>query len=292
MSGNFIGVWFNGEFVRDGGLAIEPVERGLLLGDGLFETIAVFDGRAVWLDEHLARMMAAAIVIGLDIARDEIRDAAAEVLAKAKGRQGILRITVTRGAGGRGLAAADSGEPNLLITLAPWISGSLFREARLVTSSVCRNERSPSSRIKSLSYIDNILAARGAAAEGADDALMLNTRARIASSTIANVFILEPGRLVTPPVSEGVLPGIVRQRVLALAPRLGLKALEAPLSAYRAQHAEGMFLTNSLRLVRPVSRLDGTVFSEVLPSMENIYSGLCEAIAAQCGIDPRDADRT
>lgn len=285
-------MWFNGQPVRDSMLSLPPNDRGLLLGDGIFETIAVFNGRAIWLDEHLARMIAAAGLVGLNIGRESVERGVSDVLMEASGQHGILRITLTRGAaGGRGLAAAG-GEPNLLITLAPWISGSLFRDMRLVVSSVPRNDRSPSSRIKALSCIDTILAARAAAAEGADDALMLNTRSRVASSTIANVFILEPGRLVTPPVSEGVLPGIVRQQVLNLAPRLGLKALEAPLSHYRARHADGMFLTNSLRLVRPVTALDETKFPEAgFSAMKDIFSGLCEAIAAQCDCDPRHADR-
>ncbi|CAN5295152.1 aminotransferase class IV [soil metagenome] len=291
MSAPFLAVWHNGALGRDEAIAISPANRGLTLGDGLFETIAVFNGIAVWLDDHLDRLMGGAAVIGLDIARQDVAGGVTQCLAQAGRVRGILRITVTRGAGGRGLAASAMAA-TLLVTLAPWTGGMLFREATLITARVRRNEHSPVSLIKSLSYLDNILAAREAAEAGADDALMLNTAGRAACSTIANVFLIEDGGLVTPPPSEGVLAGIARRKVMDAARELGLNLEEAPLAVQRVSSAQGIFLTNSLRLMRPVTSLDGdAISSTAVAHLAAIFDRLCHAVARDCGIDPRNIDK-
>lgn len=289
MSPEFLALWYNGALVRDR-IVLDPADRGLTLGDGLFETVAVFNGHAVWLGDHLDRLMAGAAVIGLDLARERIAAAAASCLGAAGAAHGILRITVTRGAGGRGLGA--SGEvPSLLVTVAPWTRGMLFRDAALITAKVRRNEHSPASRIKSLSYLDNILAAREAAAAGADDAMMLNTAGHLACSTIANVFVVEEGGLVTPPVSEGVLAGIARRKIMEAARDLGINTEEAPLTPGRAARAQGVFLTNSLRLIRPVTALDGRMISDASrPQLAAIFARLCDDIGHMCGVDLRNID--
>src|SRR6185369_16349941 len=115
----------------------------------------------------------------------------------------------------------------------------------------------PASRLKTLSYIDCILAAREAARAGVDDALVLNTAGRIACSTIANVFVITGTSLLTPPISEGALPGIIRGRVLALAKAAELAADERPMSIAELMSADAVFLTNSIRLVRPVAAIEG-----------------------------------
>ena len=130
---------------------------------GKTETIAVFNGKAVWRADHLDRLQAGAKVLGIPADRAVIEAAVAETLGAAPHRHGILRITVTRGAGVRGLAA-DGTMPSLLVTLSPWIKGMLLQPVKLVTSTIRRNETSPAARLKTLSYVDNILAAREAAA--------------------------------------------------------------------------------------------------------------------------------
>jgi branched-chain amino acid aminotransferase len=245
-------VWHDGRLV-DGPLALDANDRGLLLGDGAFETIAVHAGRAIWRDDHLARLMRTAEFLGIPIARDAIE---AGIDAVLKQPDGILRITVTRGPVARGLGT-DGDKPSILITLSPWIDGLEFVPAKLITAMTRRNELSPSSRHKTLSYMDNILAAREAAAAGADDALMLNAQGRIACSTIANVFLLHKDRMVTPPESEGALPGIARQRLIAAAHDLGLRCDIRPIEPKELRGDTALFLTNSLRLIRPVTELDG-----------------------------------
>jgi branched-chain amino acid aminotransferase len=290
VSAPFLAVWHGDGVVRGATIALDPADRGLTLGDGLFETAPVFNGHAVWLGEHLDRLMSGAAAIGLDITRRRIETAVAACLAEIGPTAAVLRITVTRGAGGRGLAH-DGGAPTLLVTLAPWPKGILNRDVTLATARVRRNEYSPVSRLKSLSYLDAILAAREAASAGADDALMLNCGGRVASSTIANVFVMEDGRLVTPPESEGVLGGITRRKVLAAAHDLGFAYEEAPVERARLTTAHSVFLTNSLRLIRPVTRLDGEALPVSREPLTVLFEALCSMIADDCGVDPQKADR-
>lgn len=276
-------VWFNGKIVEKA-LAVDPTDRGLLLGDGIFETIAVFNRTAIWLDDHLDRMMAGAITLGLPPDRLIVAEGVAEVLERAPAPHGILRITLTRGPGLRGLAA-EGRQPSLLIAHTPWTSDMLFVPAMLSTSSIRRNETSPASRLKTLSYIDNIIAAREAASIHCDDALFLNHRGLVASTTIANIFILRDGWIATPRTSDGVLAGITRRKLLEL-PR----AEERPVTPAELLSADAVFLTNSLRLIRPVHSLDGRPLGRDDVALAGYFDTLCRKIAEESGIDPRAVD--
>ena len=245
-------VWHDGRLI-DGPLALDPNDRGLLLGDGAFETIAVRGGKPVWLEDHLDRLLRTLIFLAIPAERETIETGVNAVLGEPNC---ILRITVTRGPAGRGLGS-DGTKPSVLIALSPWIEGLELAPATLVTAKTRRNEHSPASRLKTLSYIDNILAAREAAAAGAEDALMLNTQGRVVCSTICNVFMLRDGCLVTPPESEGALPGIARRHLIASAPDLGLSCEIRPIEPKELTGDAALFLTNSLRLIRPVTELDG-----------------------------------
>ncbi len=273
---DLLALWHDGRIVTDDRLVIDPSERGLLLGDGVFETIAVFGGEAAWRTDHLDRMMKGNEAFGIPIARGRIEEAIAAVLGKAGKVHGILRVTISRGPTSRGLAA-DGETPGLFVALAPWRQKTLFAPARLATSSVRRNEGSPASRHKTLSYADNVHAAREVASR-ASDALMLNNHGRIASAARANVFLLEESLIVTPPVSVGALPGIARKQLLDLAFTLGFDTVERSITPEEAASADLVFLTNSLRLVAPVSELDGTAGGDA-EALRLLFERLCERIA-------------
>jgi len=230
-------------------------DRGLTLGDGLFETILARDGALVLAAEHLARLARGCAALGLpqpDLA--EARRLCEQAAASVGGRAAV-RLTLTAGSGGRGLDRPASPAPRLVATasLAPAPQGP----AVLVTSPVRRNEGSPASRLKTLSYVDNVLSRQAARAAGADEALMLNNAGEIACATAANIFWLAEGRLFTPALECGVLDGVMRAQVIAAAAELGLDPTEirAPRSALNV--AEAIFLTNSLIGLRVVSALDG-----------------------------------
>ncbi|WP_247896642.1 aminotransferase class IV [Azospirillum argentinense] len=245
-------VWLNGRLLPAAEARIDPADRGFTLGDGLFETIRVAGGNARHLDRHLARLADSAALLGLPLSHDAAAlAAAAEALIAAQGCvEGVLRITLTRGTGARGVLPPVDAVPTLLMTLAPAPPPAGPVEA-VIARVTRRNEHSPLSRVKSLNYLDSILARQEAATRGAGEALLLNSAGRLAESSVANLFIVRDGRLLTPPVAEGALPGIRRALILERG-----DASEAPLSVADLLGAGEAFLTNSLGL-RPLLRVDG-----------------------------------
>lgn len=224
-------------------------DRGLLLGDGLFETILARDGRLVLFADHVARLRAACAAIGLPApGGDEIRDLCEQALAKAGPAPRLaVRVTLTAGSGGRGLARPEAIEPHVFATAAP--APRPEGPAVVVTSPVRRNEGSPTSWLKSLSYLDNVFARQHAAPA---EALMLNNAGEIACAAAANVFWVRGGELFTPALDCGVLDGVMRRQVME---RETVKEVRAPRAMLET--AEAMFLTSSLIGVRPVASLDG-----------------------------------
>ena len=162
----------------EGHLALDAADRGLTLGDGVFETLAVHGARAIWLDEHLTRMAAAAHELGLGFDDKKTRAAVAAVLAQSKFVTASLRITLTRGVVEPRVLTGFGASPSLLLSLSEF-NPVLPQSITLAVSSIRRNETAPSSRLKTLSYIDNIAAAREVSAR-ADDALMLNSAGHVA----------------------------------------------------------------------------------------------------------------
>jgi branched-chain amino acid aminotransferase len=246
----------------EGGPRVGAMDRGFQLGDGVFDTLAALKGVPLALDRHVARLVRAAEAIGIAANRAAIEAAIAGVLADLAGRDAIIRTTVTRGQGARGLWPVEPPQPTLLLTAQPWSAALAGQPARLVVASTPRNERSVLSRIKSLAYLDNILAAREAAACGADDALILNTQGRVACTTIANVFALKHGRLLTPPTSEGCLDGIMRGLVIEKSANLGLAVEETAMHVDDLLDADAVFATNSVRFLRPITEIDGKALAQ------------------------------
>lgn len=241
-------------------------DRGLLLGDGLFETILVRDGKAILFDEHVARLRAGCITLGLPAPDAQaVRDLCLDLEADMAIGRWALRLTLTAGSGGRGLERMAASEPHMFATAAP--SPGPRGSVALLTSTVRRNEGSPSSRLKSLAYLDNVLARRAASPA---EALMLNNRGEIACAAAANIFWVKDGRLFTPALDCGVLDGIMRGRVMAAA---AVEEVRAPRMAL--QDAEAVFLTNSLIGVRAAASLDG-VNLRGHPMVEELARGLAE----------------
>lgn len=226
--------------------AIPLEDRGLLLGDGLFETLLAVDGDPAHLAAHLDRMAAGCAALALPFDRDEAERRVRDVVP-AEGRFAI-RLTLTAGSGGRGLDRPSVPLPRLFATAAPSAAPEVPATAVLATTR--RNEGSPASRLKTLSYLDNVLARAEATAAGADEAVMLNNRGELACAGAANLFWIEDGRLFTPRLDCGALAGITRARVMTLEP-----VEEVAAGPEVLERAEAVFLTNSLIGVRPVSRL-------------------------------------
>ncbi len=245
--------WFNGALM-DGPLALNAADRGLTLGDGLFETIAVHGKHAVWLDEHVARIALAAQELGVDFDEASVRRGVAAVLAKSIFKSGVLRITLTRGVVAPRALTGIGHAPSLLITLAAF-EATLQQSLTLAVSSIRRNETAPSCRLKTLSYIDNVAAAREVTAR-ADDALMLNMAGNVACTTIGNIFLVRDNELITPQSDQGILCGITRARFLKAATEIGMLAREAIVTVADILSADAVFRCNSLRLVSAITKLD------------------------------------
>ena len=240
---------------------IAPTDRGFTLGDGVFETVLADAGRLVSWSRHLDRFGRAARTLGLPPPDPETCEAEAlRVLAEAglKGARAAVRLTWSAGPGGRGLERPEALHPRLTATATP--AHRPEGPARLHMASAPRNERSPLSRIKSLAYLENVLARAEARAAGAEEAVMLNTRGEVACAAAANVFWLAGGALHTPELACGALDGLVRADLTEAARALSIPVLETRAGPEALFEAEVVLLTNSLVGVR----LAG--FGETAPS--------------------------
>ena len=260
-------IFLNGRLVSRDEAAIDPADRGLLLGDGLFETLRCEAGAAVGLDAHLARMSEGAAALAIPFSKDnEDLANAIPMLLKANDLDrgaAALRITLTRGPGPRGLLPPESPRSTLMMTAAPL--AVLDRPATACIATIRRNEHSPTSRHKTLGYLDNILARREAEAQGKDEAILLNTAGRLACATAANLFLVRGRSLFTPPASEGVLAGITRADAINRGSDLDLTVIETPLEKNMITTCDEIFLTNSLMGVRPLVSVDGKAIGDGRP---------------------------
>lgn len=225
-------------------------DRGLLLGDGLFETILARDGELILFESHIERMQGGCMALGLPAPDlEDARELCRSMLAGSDAMSGrfAVRMTLTAGSGGRGLERPAAPEPHIFASVAP--SPRPLGPVALVTSDLRRNEGSPAARLKTLSYVDNVLARRLASPA---EALMLNNRGEIACAAAANIFWVRGGKLFTPHRDCGVLDGIMRRQVINA---VDVEEVQAPRAMLEA--AEAVFLTSSLIGIRPVASLDG-----------------------------------
>ncbi len=274
--------WFDGA-VHDKPIApFDLTDRGLMLGDGVFDTSLARNGRTFRRKAHLDRLGAAAEILKIPF----VEAAAAKALdglASAVG-DGAVRLTLTRGPGARGLALPKNPKPLLFGTATPQTQAAAFPTLALATTPIRRNETSPAARIKALSYLDPILALEKAMANGADDVLFANMQGRIACLSSANVFMVFGRQLVTPPLEDGVLAGTVRAFVLAKARSLGFEAVERSLTLEEVLRAEAIFATSSLRLIAPCRSLDTTPFASAEhDAVKKVQTAVREAIVVECG---------
>jgi branched-chain amino acid aminotransferase len=246
-------VWLNGSIVDQNDARVLVGDRGFTLADGIFETIKAVGATPFWLSDHFERLKAGAVETGLTIPFSEtsICDAIDRLLAGASDDTwSAIRLTVTRGPAARGLWPKETAsQPTCVLTVAS--SSATPPQDFVVCRSTRRNEHSPLSRIKSLGYGDNILAKREAIERGAGDAIMLNTKGHVACATVGNVFFRIDGGWVTPPIADGILPGLARRRFIA-----ELGAVESSISTDMIRKSDAGFVCNSLGFSQ-VKSVDG-----------------------------------
>ena len=255
-------IWLNGRLVPREQAHIDIADRGLLLGDGLFETLRVYRGHVFKLEDHLGRLARGAAELSIPLPLDvpDIASAVHETLEAhhLDAASAALRVTLTRGAGQRGLLPPEDPRPNLIISVSPYHPRLPDDGFAVVTAERARrNEGSLTARLKTLGYLDNIVAQTEAAAASVDEALLLNNKNAVACGARSNIFAVIKGTLLTPAIEEGALPGITRATVLHLARELSVQASETRISVGDLAKAEEAFLTNSLLEIVPIRRVDG-----------------------------------
>lgn len=254
-------VWINGTLCGREEAKISVLDHGLLYGDGLFEGIRVYNGRPFRLEAHLDRLYRGAHAIRLEVphGRDALETAVRETLAAAGPDAGYIRLLVTRGAGPLGISPRGCTPAVIIIAdrIALYPEESYRDGIDLHTASV---RRIPAEcwdvRIKSLNYLNNVLAKLEAQDADCGEAVLLNQAGRVAECAGDNIFVVREGTLATPPVREGALEGITRGVVLDLAAELSIPAAEAPLTTYDLHTAEECFLTGSAAELVPVREVD------------------------------------
>jgi branched-chain amino acid aminotransferase len=279
-------LWFNGQLQSDTTVPFDVADRGLLLGDGAFDTALVLGGRMVFRAAHIARLSASCRTLGFVLDEATVDRAIHALLATAE--SGSLRITVTRGPGPRGVAPLGKARPTIMAFMAPPATAALFAPVKLAIANARRNESSPTTQMKTLQYLDAVLASRDAIRDGFDDALFLNTKGDVACTSVGNVFALIGNQLVTPHREDGIIPGIVRATLLESCGSLGLVPIERSLTRTELCLADQIFVTNSLKLVSPVTTIDKVRNGgRADRRLDRLITHLCELIHADCGVDPR-----
>jgi len=257
-------IWSAGKLRDEHEAVATAVDHGLTVGDGVFETCSVVDGRVFALTRHLRRLERSATGLGLDAPDEvEVRAGVAAVLAAGGPALGRVRITVTAGPGplGSNRAAPGTGRQTVLVLAGPGPRQETARAARVPW---VRNERSAVAGLKTTSYAENVMALAYAVERGADEALLANTVGELCEGTGSNVFVERGGELVTPTLASGCLAGITRELILEWGREAGLPVREAnpgelPFTVLDEVAAGGTWLalSSSVRNMVPVVNLDG-----------------------------------
>jgi len=254
-------VFLNGKFLPAADAVVPLNDRGFLLGDGLFETMRVANGRPFRCAQHLERLTRGAdfLKIKLPFTPKEIQKFAGELIEQNTLAEAILRVTLTRGAGARGYSPKNSGPPTLALTLHPLppVNADEPVQWSLVTSSFRLPAGDALAAFKTTSKILNVLARAEAEEQGADEALLLNANGEVAETAGGNIFWVYQDKICTVPTGRGGLPGITRAVVLELCQSLGLETNKRVIKPEQLRNAEGIFVTQSALGIVPVVAFDG-----------------------------------
>ncbi len=256
-------IYIDGKFYPESEAKISVFDHGLLYGDGVFEGIRFYNGRVFRLEEHLQRLWdsARSICLEVPISRGEMTEALLETIRKNDMREGYIRLLLTRGVGNLGLNPAQCKKPSVIIiaaAIALYPKETYEKGLTVVTCATRRtNPASLNPAVKSLNYLNNVMARIEANLAGADEALMLNDQGNVAECTADNVFVIKNGQIFTPPISAGALRGITRAVAFEIAAELGIRITETDITRHDVFVADECFLTGTAAEVIPVIRADG-----------------------------------
>ncbi len=264
-------IYINGEYFSEEDAKVSVFDHGLLYGDGVFEGIRIYNGKIFKLEEHLKRLKESAqyIMLGLPLSLEEITEATVETVRKNKLKDGYIRLVLTRGKGTLGLNPYKCKTPQLII-IADKVAlypENLYKEGmKIITVPTQRNmSEAVSPRVKSLNYLNNILAKIEALNAGFEEAIMLNKYGFVAECTGDNIFIIKDNVLVTPPAYMGALEGITRNTIMELADDNNITVKQRVMSRHDVFSAQECFLTGTAAEVIPVICVDGRVIGTGKP---------------------------
>ncbi|MBE3593538.1 MAG: branched-chain-amino-acid transaminase [Candidatus Carbobacillus altaicus] len=264
-------IFLDGSWVTREEATVSVFDHGLLYGDGVFEGIRAYDGVVFRLKEHIERLYqsAKAILLEIPYTPEEMHELVLELLRKNNFRSAYIRLIVTRGVGDLGLDPFKCPRASVIIIaqeLALFPAELYEKGIQVVTVSTRRNRNDVlAPAIKSLNYLNNIMAKIEARRAGAQEALMLNTEGYVAEGTGENIFLVRKNALLTPPAYIGALKGITRQAVIDLAGGLGFTVLEQPFTLHDVYTADEMFFTGTAAEIVPVVMVDGRTIGEGVP---------------------------
>ncbi len=264
-------IYLNDRFVPKDEAVVSVFDHGFLYGDGVFETMRTYHGKVFLLTDHLARLERSASTLGLSlpVSRERLADLVREARTRNRLQEAYLRVTVSRGPGEIGLDPALCKAPTLVIIAKPFqpYPDSFYTHGVSVVIATTRRN-SPEAippHVKSLNYLNNILAKMEATAAGAHEALLLNRHHEVTEGTTSNVFVVREGRLRTPAIDCGILAGLTRGVILKVAHNLGVETEETRLTVNDLYDADECLLTNTTQEVLPVIRVDGKMIGNGRP---------------------------
>ncbi|MCM8818922.1 MAG: branched-chain-amino-acid transaminase [Candidatus Omnitrophica bacterium] len=264
-------IYLNGKFVPEKEAKISVFDHGLLYGDGVFEGLRSYKGKIFKLDEHLIRLFnsAKAIALTIPLKFEELKKAVIETVRKNQLKDSYIRIVVTRGVGDLGLDPKKCKIPTIFIIASKiqLYPESLYEKGiDVITVPTRRNlNESLNPAIKSLNYLNNILAKIEANNSGATEGLILNQFGYISECTGENIFIVKKEIIITPPVSAGALSGITRDVVIDISEKIGLKVKEENITRYDVYTSDECFLTGTAAEIVPVVKIDGRIIGDGRP---------------------------
>lgn len=255
-------IYLDGKYVDESEAKISVFDHGLLYGDGVFEGIRIYNSRVFKLDEHLKRLYdgAKVLMMSVPIEIDELRDAVLETVRRNKLVDGYIRLVVTRGVGDLGLNPTKCPKSTIFIiadTIKIYPDEIYKKGMKVVTVSTRRNHiEALNPRIKSLNYLNNIMATLEVNRTDAQEGLMLNTDGYVTECIVDNLFLVEDGIIVTPPTSSGALKGVTRDTVIDLATEAGYVVEEKKLTLHDVYVCTESFLTGTAAEIAPVTVVD------------------------------------
>jgi branched-chain amino acid aminotransferase len=256
-------VYLDGKFVEKSKATVSVFDHGLLYGDGIFEGIRAYGGSVFRLDEHIARLYdsSKSVRIKIPLTKHEMAEAVLETLRKNHLKDAYIRLVVTRGSGDLGVDPALCKQPTVFIITEPMATVLGPKEPRVVNLIIASIRRdsvdATTHEVKSLNYMNSILAKMEANNAGANDAILLDRRGFVSEASVTNVFIVKDGRVSTPSTAAGILHGITRQRIIDLCSDFGVDVSERDITPFELTTADEVFLAGTKSEVLAVGSISG-----------------------------------